>query len=906
MITTIQYYHRNKKGQGNFMSSNDYYVGLDIGTNSVGWAVTDTNLNLIKVKGKRKNFWGAHLFTAGKTAKKRRVYRSTRRRYDRRAVRISLLREIFDNNIKEIDPEFFDKMSSSWVHPEDSYRNKIGDYIFGADQKEEKEEYYKKYPTIWHLRKELVYSHKKKDLRLVYLAIHHIIKHRGNFLYTDNELKNLESNISDVFSRVLNIINQFTENPINIEKTRTTFIEILSEPKNRNEQRDALYEQLSNGLSSNDKKIIKNLINILLGYKIDLKNLLMLEKSVKTYLFDLIEGDNKYEEVMKSLGENGEIIDLMQQIYSWTIMNQLMPPEIDYISDAYVQIFEDYKKDLKSLKRLFKKCLSSSEYDEFFRNSSIKGSFASYNQSKKETPLNELYKTIDKKLKPFLTDDKFLSNKDYQRYIERAENDKFLQVINTSNKGAIPHQFHKDELEAIINNQGEYYPFLKDNKEKVIKILTFRIPYYVGPLNPLSSFAWIKREDEKIFPWNFEDIVDLEISEEKFITRMIKSCTYLVAEEALPLESLLYQEYKLLNELNKVKVDGQLIERQDKLKLLNDLFKKKRSVNKGDLKKWFEINYGENRGYDIIGLSQEDNFNNQLSSWKTFTDLGYDLDNAEVFKMAENIIKWGTIFSDVKTKQNRISKNYPNLSKEEINTLSRLKFRGWGRLSRKFLYEVRFKLPNETSVSIIERLRATNDNLMQIINNQELGIKSQLDKHMQESIEKKLRENNVTDEVDAIPGSPAIKKSVRRSLAIVEEITQIMGGEPKKIFIEMARGEISQPKRTKSRYDRLKKIYDDLKRQNKIVSETYQELSDKKELLYNEWIYLYFLQAGRCLYSGKPINLDQPQLYEVDHIIPRSYQTDNSFDNKALVLRSENQHKKDDLLIKKDNQKRDS
>lgn len=38
------------------MNINDYYVGLDIGTNSVGWAVTDTKYNILRKKG--KSMWG--------------------------------------------------------------------------------------------------------------------------------------------------------------------------------------------------------------------------------------------------------------------------------------------------------------------------------------------------------------------------------------------------------------------------------------------------------------------------------------------------------------------------------------------------------------------------------------------------------------------------------------------------------------------------------------------------------------------------------------------------------------------------------------------------------------------------------------------------------------------------------
>ena len=37
------------------MAAFKYYLGLDMGTNSVGWAVTDPNYNLFKAKGKYVN-----------------------------------------------------------------------------------------------------------------------------------------------------------------------------------------------------------------------------------------------------------------------------------------------------------------------------------------------------------------------------------------------------------------------------------------------------------------------------------------------------------------------------------------------------------------------------------------------------------------------------------------------------------------------------------------------------------------------------------------------------------------------------------------------------------------------------------------------------------------------------------
>ena len=44
-------------------------------------------------------------------------------------------------------------------------------------------DYYKAYPTIYHLRQALMTKDGPFDVRLVYLAVHHIIKHRGHFLF---------------------------------------------------------------------------------------------------------------------------------------------------------------------------------------------------------------------------------------------------------------------------------------------------------------------------------------------------------------------------------------------------------------------------------------------------------------------------------------------------------------------------------------------------------------------------------------------------------------------------------------------------------------------------------------------------------------------------------------------------
>ena len=77
--------------------SGDYLIGLDMGTSSVGWAVTDMEYHILKQKGKA--LWGIRLFDAAQTAAARRVFRTNRRRNERKKQRIQWLQQLFDAEI---------------------------------------------------------------------------------------------------------------------------------------------------------------------------------------------------------------------------------------------------------------------------------------------------------------------------------------------------------------------------------------------------------------------------------------------------------------------------------------------------------------------------------------------------------------------------------------------------------------------------------------------------------------------------------------------------------------------------------------------------------------------------------------------------------------------------------------
>jgi CRISPR-associated endonuclease Csn1 len=155
-----------------------YYLGLDIGTDSVGYAVTNQNYDLLKFKG--EPMWGTHLFEGGQDAADRRIHRTSRRRIDRRQQRVSLINELFAEEIIKTDPHFFQRRKESSLYGDDSH---YGVRIFSADTGLSDREYHEKYPTIHHLILELMTSNEPHDVRLVYIACAWLVAHRGHFLF---------------------------------------------------------------------------------------------------------------------------------------------------------------------------------------------------------------------------------------------------------------------------------------------------------------------------------------------------------------------------------------------------------------------------------------------------------------------------------------------------------------------------------------------------------------------------------------------------------------------------------------------------------------------------------------------------------------------------------------------------
>ena len=94
--------------------SKKYFIGLDLGTNSVGYAVMDKDCVVLRKSGKK--MWGSVLFDEGQAAASTRVQRSSRRRFERRKERIRLLQSLTAKSVAEVDSSFFARLELSLIH----------------------------------------------------------------------------------------------------------------------------------------------------------------------------------------------------------------------------------------------------------------------------------------------------------------------------------------------------------------------------------------------------------------------------------------------------------------------------------------------------------------------------------------------------------------------------------------------------------------------------------------------------------------------------------------------------------------------------------------------------------------------------------------------------------------------
>lgn len=888
-----------------------YDIGLDIGVTSVGWAIIDCEDFKIIRKG-NKAMWGVRLFDEATTAEKRRLARSARRRYDRRRQRIKLLQEEFQDEISKVDNNFYQKMKETFYRETDIKNKTIP---ITDEEKKKIKDYNDKFPTIYHVRKELIDNKDKMDIRLVYLAIHHIIKYRGNFLQEGKDFRVSYLSVREKLENIFNLISEDSSMDVPVENIALVSLDTLemalNEPS-KNDRKIKLEKELSNAF---DKRRSKELTKMLLGDNFSLNTIFNQDNNEDIKVsFKGSNYEDNYSLIEKEYAEYLEILDSFKEIYDVIILKQLFKEsKEESISKLMVERYERHRKDLKLLKEMYK--ISNSNYNlyrKMFKSKDDLCIYDTYLHNKKS--YDEFGKQIEKDYKIIKDSlNESMIEKFEKEIIEKIQEETFLPRISSCDNGRFPYQLNKNELEQILENQGKYYPFLlnktKDGIYKIIKLLEFRIPYYVGPLNNTTSKkeiknsnSWMTRTKENIAitPYNFNEVVDLTSSAERFIDRMIRNCTYLLDEKVMPTNSILYSKFKVLNELKQIKVGEkgkeEKLTKEIQRDIFEDLFLKESGTItdkkfKNYLKK--DSNFDMYDELSVIGYSADNKFANNMQSYVDFFGSdGIFLETDYSIDEADEIIRLITVFEDKEILRKRIEKQFPELKEESIKKICSKKYKGWSNLSQKLIREIYYEdKKTKEKKNIITLLEETNENFMQILNNKTYQFQNKIDQYNKIDYSKKVNYDLVRD----LATSPAIKKGIYQTLKVIEEIIEYMGYEPENIVLEMARGE-----EKKQRKDDRKKMLEKLYEKNKKEIENYNILSRQLkplEKIDSEKLFLYFIQEGKSLYSGTPLDIEKLEEYEVDHIIPRTLIKDNSIDNKALVLKSENQIKAANFVL---------
>lgn len=866
----------------------DYYIGLDIGTDSVGYAVTDTDYALMRHKG--EPMWGVNLFDEAYLCVDRRTFRTARRRTERRKVRIRLLRELFAKEIAKVDPDFYKRIDESALWDED--RTVPHDLVCQPIMKDA--------PTIHHLIVKLMDSADGVDIRDLYRAVAWLIAHRGHFL-------NPASPDED--------ISRFTDNSGNYENFMRSydnlwdvdgkaFCDILSQDLKITEKR----KKLSDLTGITEKSVDENcddenvrlwrygLLTLFAGGSISIKKLILGDEFSDVSESICFKDPDSVEKILPKLGFFDEVIRSAQAVYDCASFGRMLGDK-KCISDVKVAQYNTHRDDLRILKELYKKYLSHDEYKEMFKT------------------IGKGYTQYIGNLKPEKDPDKFDFGKEVKKALDMIKNPsdddarEIASIKDRIEKGTympkqvnienalIPYQLYYVELCKILENAEKVFDFLSEKdddglsvSDKIKSITTFRIPYYVGPTVRGGDHAWIERKAEgKIYPWNFDKMVNHDKSEDRFIERMINKCTYLPSEDVIPKCSLLYSSFEVLNEINNIKIDGRPIEVETKQKLYEDVFKKFATVKYRDIVGFFATN-------GCIGVGEKDRISgidvsikSSLRSHGDFADLINDrkLSTEDV----ENIIRRITATNDRRRLEKWLEKEYKKLSKEDIERISSGKYSDFGRLSRELLNGIEgTNTQTGERGTVIHFMWTTNDNLMQILESVNYTFRDEI---------KKMREaafangQTVDEKLDDMGISNSVKRSIYRTLDIVSDVVKVKKSQPKKIFVEMTRSSGEKGKRTTSRYRELAEL---LKGQEDVLKELYS-LGDENEAnkkLQKKSLYLYFKQMCRCMYCGDPIKFfEHPGDYNIDHIYPQSLVKDDSMhNNMVLVCKNENNAKR--------------
>lgn len=181
-----------------------------------------------------------------------------------------------------------------------------------------------------------------------------------------------------------------------------------------------------------------------------------------------------------------------------------------------------------------------------------------------------------------------------------------------------------------------------------------------------------------------------------------------------------------------------------------------------------------------------------------------------------------------------------------------------------------------------------------IYGNFQWNKQKQLDEK-QESQRERLLSAKILMQDEDVKDNPVVLRSINETRKVLNCLIRLYGA-PAEIHVEVA-DDVARSYLERKRIQKMQRDHEKTRDaiKKKIAEILHCEESEVKGSQIERYK-LYMEQEGKCLYSGRELDLEmvldtQSHAYEVDHIIPYSLILDNTLANKALVCGNENQAK---------------
>ena len=447
-----------------------------------------------------------------------------------------------------------------------------------------------------------------------------------------------------------------------------------------------------------------------------------------------------------------------------------------------------------------------------------------------------------------------------------------------------PTSAYRAEALRILQTQQEFNPQITDEFiNSYLQILTGKRKYYHGPGNEKSRTDYGRYTTKK-------DSEDEYITLDNIFGILIGKCTFYPEEYRAAKASYTAQEFNLLNDLNNLTVptETKKLSEEQKNQIITYV-KNEKAMGPAKLFKYIakllSCDVADIKGYRI-DKSDKAEIHTFEAYRKMKTLETIDIEQMEREKL-DKLAYVLTLNTEKEGIQEALEHEFADgtFSQEQIDELvqfrkanSSIFGKGWHSFSVKRMME------------LIPELYATSEEQMTIL--------TRLGKQKTTSFSNKTKyidEKQLTEEVY----NPVVAKSVRQAIKIVNAAIKEYG-DFDNIVIEMAR-ETNEDDEKKA----IKKIQEANKSEkDAAMRKAANQYNGKAELPHSVFhghkqlatkIRLWHQQGERCLYTGKTISIhdliNNPNQFEIDHILPLSITFDDSLANKVLVYATANQEK---------------